>query len=140
MRFADLDPMSSKKMLNRPSTDDGQRTEPSFGVAITETRIDLQCLLNWTDGFDPPASDILTILKEFRIVRLKSLTEFESSQAAALIEHGCMRASASGSLLEQVEAAENIFAGFNSLLNQGLVLAESTTESTLGNLLKVYNF
>ena len=127
-------------MLNRPPTDDGQRAEPGSGVAITECGIDLQRLLDWTDGFDPSDSEILTNLKELRIVRLKSLTEVESSQAAALIERGCMRASASGSLLEQVEAAESIFAGFNSLLHQGLVLAESTTETTLGNLLTVCSF
>jgi hypothetical protein len=45
-------------------------------------------------------------LKELLIVRLKSLSTFELSQAAELIELGCTRASTTGSLLQQVDVAE----------------------------------
>jgi hypothetical protein len=124
-------------MLNRPPTlSDGHRSVAAV-TAMAESRIDLHRLLEWTERFDPSDSEILSILNQLRIVRLKSLTDDESIQAATLIERGCMRASTSSSLLEQIDLAENLFAGLNSLLHQGLVMTESATESTLGNLLTV---
>jgi hypothetical protein len=121
-------------MRNRPPTSsDLQLAEP-----VTEGRIDLQRLLEWTDSFNASDSGkILSMLKELKIVRLKSLSTVHSNQAAALIERGCMRASTSDLLLEQLDVAENLFAGLNALVQQGLVLTEPTTESTLGNLLTV---
>ena len=121
-------------MRNRPHTlSDGQRAE-----ANTESRIDFQRLLEWTDGFNPSDSgEILSTLKELRIVQLKSLSTVESNQAAVLIERGCMNATTNCSLLGQPDVAEVLFAGLNALVQQGLVLTEPTTESTLGNLLTV---
>lgn len=115
----------------------------SHAAAVSATCVNLEILIEWTEGFDfnetAKDTEVRCHLKLLPSIQMRSLSKEESSSAAKLVEIGCQRAAANFTWLLHSADAEFFFSGLCYMVQQGLAISETRTDSTLQNAIKVCN-
>jgi hypothetical protein len=109
-------------------------------VVSSASDADIDHLIEWTDSFacnSPQSNEIRSHLKRFVNVQLSLLSEDGLKSCMKLVDLGCLRATTNLAWLKNVPEAEFFLAGISSVIQQGLTITESITDSALQNIIKV---